>query len=105
MNLDLDELLHGLSGYAPRMTDRPDGSMLLIVTHESKRLKRVVDGSYTTDEVIRLVKFDLLSDSAEATPTDAAKYSIAADLPTYTHVPVCRTRSANLWETRKLKDL
>ena len=105
MKLDLDELLHGLSGYTPRITDRPDGSVLLVVTHGAKRFKRVVDNSYSTEELIRQIKFDLLCDAEDVPVAEAAKFSITHDLPTYTNVPICRTRSASLWESRKLKNL
>ena len=105
MKLNLDELLTGLDGYAPRVTERPDGSVVLMVAHSGKKLRRVVDDSYTSDEMIRLIKFDLLSESGHVPAAEVAKLSISTDLPTYTHAPICRTKSATLWESRKIKNL
>lgn len=105
MNLDLDVLMDGLSGFGPSLAKRPDGSVLLVVAHSGKRQKRVVDDSYTADEVIRMVKFDLLSEGGDESLAEAVEFSSNVNLPTYTHLPVCRTRSANLWESRKLKNL
>lgn len=105
MKLDLNVLMDGLSSFGPRLAKRPDGSVLLMVAHSGKRHRRVVDDSYTTEEVIRLVKFDLLSEGKEGSVADAVEFSSKADLPTYTHEPLKITRSAGLWESRKLKDL
>lgn len=105
MELDLNRVMNDLSDYGVNMSRRPDGSVLLTVAHEGNNLQRVVDQSYTTDEIIRMVKFDLLAEAENTPLTEAVQYSCNINLPTYTHTPICRTRSANLWQTRKLKDL
>jgi len=105
MELDLDDVMHSLSNYGVSMTQRPDGSVLLTVAHNGHRLKRVIDGSYTTDEVVRMIKFDLIAESADASINEAVKYCSSIDLPTYTHAPISRTRYANLWDARKIKNL
>lgn len=104
MELDLNRVMHDLADYGVSLTRRPDGSVLLTVAHGGLNLKRVVDESYNTEEIVRMVKFDLLSESENSSLSEAVQYSSSIHLPTYTHSPICRTRSANLWETRKLKE-
>lgn len=105
MELDLNRVMHDLSDYGVSMSRRPDGSVLLNVAHNGHQLQRVVDQSYTTDEIVRMVKFDLLAEAQSASLNEAVQFSCSTDLPTYSHTPISRTRSANLWQTRKLKDL
>lgn len=104
METDLDRVVRGLSDYCVDVDRRPDGSVLLTVAHNGHRLKRVVDTSFSTDEIVRMIKFDLVAETGEKSIEEAVKYCSTVNLPTYTRRPIRRTRSASLWAMRKIKD-
>ena len=102
MKYDLSGIRSELSAYDVNMALRPDGSVLLTVTHEGKRLTRVIDVNCSTHEIIRLIKFDLALESGSEPISEAVKYCNVSSLPTYSRDPIFRTRSARLWALRKL---
>ena len=81
---------------------RPDGSLLISVKQGNCSIKRVVDHTFLTQEVVRSIKFEL---SEKTTQNDISKvvqeYGPKA-LPTFANQPIYRTRCARMWETRKL---
>ncbi|MDH1263314.1 MULTISPECIES: hypothetical protein [unclassified Pseudomonas] len=104
MELDLDKVVRGLSDYCVNVDRRPDGSVLLTVAHDGHRLKRVVDNSFSADEIVSMIKFDLVAGAADRPIAEAVKYCSSTRLPTYTRRPIRRTRSASLWAMRKIRD-
>lgn len=104
MKNDLNTLMDGLANYGVSVTQRPDGSVLLSVAHNGRQLNRVVDERYSNDELVRMIKFELIAQAEGTSLQEAAQYCCSGKLPTYSNTPITRTRSANLWESRKLKD-
>lgn len=104
MNPDLNSVKLALSVYDVSMTRRPDGSVMLIVTNNGRRVRRVFDESYSTDEIIRMIKFDMTLRSEGASVSEAVKYCSASNLPTYSREPIYQTRTSRLWSMRKIVD-
>lgn len=104
MNPDLNSVKLALSVYDISMTRRPDGSVLLIVTHNGRRVRRVFDESYSTDEIIRMIKFDMTLRSEGTSVSEAVKYCTGSSLPTYSREPIYQTRTSRLWSMRKIVD-
>jgi hypothetical protein len=104
MNPDLKRVKQALLAYDVSMTRRPDGSVLLLVKNGDHLVSRVIDGSYTTEEIILMVKFDMTMRSDTASINEAAKYSRDINLPTYSREPIYRTRNARLWSIREIKN-
>lgn len=103
MKHDLESIRSALSIYQVEMTSRPDGSVVLTVAHEERQLVRVLDGSCSTQEIIRLIHFDMaLNEDAESV-NEAVKHCSTTQLPTYSREPLFRTRSSRLWAMRKLE--
>ncbi|MGE8504449.1 MAG: hypothetical protein ACN6P1_19700 [Pseudomonas sp.] len=105
MRYDLNGIRSELSAYDVNMTLRPDGSVLLTVDNNGKRLTRVIDSNCSTQEVIRLIKFDMTLDTDAESINEAVKHCNISDLPTYSREPIYRTRSSRLWAMRKLEKL
>ena len=103
MNPDHNSAKLASSLYNVSMTRRPDGSVLLLVTNNGHHIRRVFDESYSTDEIIRTIKFDMTLRSDEASVSEAAKYCSSSKLPTYSREPIYQTRTARLWSKRKLR--
>lgn len=104
MKYDLNGIRSELSAYDVNMTLRPDGSVLLTVEHNDRRLTRVLDANCHTHEVIRLIKFDMTMDADTESINEAVKHCDVNRLPTYSREPIFRTRSSRLWTIRKLKN-
>ena len=103
MKHDLESIRSALSIYQVDMPPRPDGSVVLTVAHEERQLVRVLDGSCSAQEVIRLIHFDMaLNEDAESI-NEAVKHCSTTQLPTYSREPLFRTRSSRLWAMRKLE--
>ncbi|MDR8016137.1 hypothetical protein [Ectopseudomonas guguanensis] len=102
MKHDLESIRTALCNYEVDMTPRPDGSIVLTVAHNERQLVRVLDGSCSTQEVIRLIHFDMTLDEDGASISEAVKHCSAMQLPTYSREPIFRTRSSRLWAMRKL---
>jgi len=51
MKHNLEEIQSALSKYDVNVTSRPDGSIVLTITHNERQLERVLDGSCSTREV------------------------------------------------------
>lgn len=105
MEPEVDGVIRGLNNYGVSVDQRPDGSVLLTVAHNGRRIKRVFDDRYSTDEIIRMIKFELVFEARNAPMKDAVQYCCSANLPTYSRAPISRTRSANLWASRKIRDV
>ncbi|AVO55595.1 hypothetical protein [Ectopseudomonas mendocina] len=103
MKYDLNGIRSELAEYDVNMTLRPDNSVILTVVHNGKRLMRVIDTSITTQEVIRLIKFDMTLDADSGSIAEAVKHC-NNDLPTYSREPIFRTLHSRLWAIRKLKN-
>lgn len=103
MKVDEGELcaLH----YDVTTTLRPDGSVLLTVACNGRSLERIIDESSSPSEVVRQIKLDMALDASHPQAGDAIKYCSARDLPTYSREPLYRTRSASLWNLRKIRPL
>ena len=102
MKHDLESIRSALADYEVAMTLRPDGSVVLTVADEQRRLVRVLDASCSTQEFIRLIHFDMaLNEDAESI-NEAVKYCSTTQLPTYSREPLFRTRSSRLWAMREL---
>ncbi|MGQ7957865.1 hypothetical protein ACUTAF_09180 [Pseudomonas sp. SP16.1] len=104
MTPDLNSVKMALSVYDVSMIRRPDGSVLLIVSNNGRRLRRVFDESYSTDEIIRTIKFDMTLRSEGASVSEAVKYCSGSSLPTYSREPIYQTRTSRLWSLRKIVD-
>ncbi|KQO37887.1 hypothetical protein N5E99_15490 [Pseudomonas chengduensis] len=103
MKHDLENIRSALANYEVDMTPRPDGSIVLTVAHNERQLVRVLDGSCSTQEFIRLIHFDMaLNEDAESV-NEAVKHCSTTQLPTYSREPLFRTRSSRLWAMRKLE--
>lgn len=102
MKHDLESIRSALSVYEVDMTPRPDGSVVLTIAHEERQLVRVLDGSCSTQEVIRLIHFDMTLDEDAGSINEAVKHCSTSHLPTYSREPLFRTRSSRLWALRKL---
>lgn len=102
MKHDLESVRSALSNYEVEMTPRPDGSIVLTVGHKERQLVRVLDGSCSTQEVIRLIHFDMALDEDGQSINEAVKHCSATQLPTYSREPLFRTRISRLWAMRKL---
>lgn len=103
MNHNLENIRSALANYEVDMTPRPDGSIVLTVAHNERQLVRVLDGSCSTQEFIRLIHFDMaLNEDAESV-NEAVKHCSTTQLPTYSREPLFRTRSSRLWAMRKLE--
>ncbi|VXC47625.1 hypothetical protein [Pseudomonas sp. 8O] len=102
MKHDLENIRSALANYEVDMTPRPDGSVVLTVVHEQRRLVRVLDGSCPVQEFIRLIHFDMALDKGAKSIKEAVKYSSTTKLPTYSRDPIFRTRLSRLWAMRKL---
>nr|WP_064494823.1 hypothetical protein [Pseudomonas chengduensis] len=103
MKHNLEEIQSALFKYDINVASRPDGSIVLTITHNERQLERVLDGSCSTREVIRLIHFDMaLNEDAESI-NEAVKYCSTTQLPTYSREPLFRTRSSRLWAMRKLE--
>lgn len=103
MKHDLEGIRSALSDYDIDTMSRPDGSVVLTVKHRNRHLTRVVDANCSTDEVIRLIKFDMTLDEDGHSINEAVKYCCSSTLPTYSREPIFRTRNSRLWALRKLK--
>ncbi|RRV27509.1 hypothetical protein EGJ23_08705 [Pseudomonas sp. o96-267] len=103
MKHDLENIRSALSIYDVDITSRPDGSVVLTVAHEERQLVRVLDGSCSTQEFIRLIHFDMALKEAPESVNEAVKHCSTTQLPTYSREPLFRTRSSRLWAMRKLE--
>jgi hypothetical protein len=102
MKHDLESIRSALANYEVDMTPRPDGSIVLIVAHKERQLVRVLDGSCPTQEVIRLIHFDMTLEEDGESISEAVKHCNTKQLPTYSREPIFRTRTSRLWAMRKL---
>lgn len=102
MKHDLESIRSALSNYQVGMTSRPDGSIVLTIAHRDRMLVRVLDGSCPTQEVIRLIHFDMTLEEDGESINEAVKHCDVTQLPTYSREPIFRTRSSRLWAMRKL---
>jgi len=75
---------------------------VLIVAHKERQLVRVLDGSCPTQEVIRLIHFDMTLEEDGESISEAVKHCNTKQLPTYSREPIFRTRTSRLWAMRKL---
>lgn len=103
MKHDLENIRSALSSYQVEMIPRPDGSVVLTVANAERQLVRVLDGSCSTQEVIRLIHFDMALDENADSVNEAVKHCSATQLPTYSREPLFRTRASRLWAMRKLE--
>ena len=103
MKHDLESIRSALSIYQVDMTPRPDGSVVLTVAHEERQLVRVLDGSCSTQEFIRLIHFDMALNEDTESVNEAVKHCSTTQLPTYSREPLFRTRTSRLWAMRKLE--
>lgn len=103
MKHDLESIRSALANYEVDMTPRPDGSIVLTVAHNERQLVRVLDGSCSTQEFIRLIHFDMALDEDASSVNEAVKHCSTTQLPTYSREPLFRTRSSRLWAMRKLE--
>lgn len=104
MKPDLNRVKQALSAYDINMTRRPDGSVLLLIKNAKRRIRRVIDESYSTDEIILMIKFDMTISTDTKSINEAIKYCRDTSLPTYSRNPIFRTRNARLWSTREIKN-
>jgi hypothetical protein len=102
MKHDLENIKSALANYEVDMTPRPDGSIVLTIAHEQRRLVRVLDGSCPPQEFIRLIHFDMALDENAESINEAIKHCSTTQLPTYSREPLFRTRLSRLWAMRKL---
>lgn len=101
-----DVLVANLEGYAVRVTERPDGSILLkFVSSDGKTIERVAGKISDITATVRSIKFDVAYEAGEDHLSDAVKYCCsAATLPTYSQNPIFRTQSSRLWDIRKIRE-
>lgn len=104
MKYDVENIRAELSRYKVDIESRPDGSILLTVGNNERRLVRVIDESCSAQEVVRLIHFDMALDNDPESINEAIKYCCTTQLPTYSREPIFRTRCARLWNNRKLTD-
>ena len=102
MKHDLESIRSALADYEVAITPRPDGSVVLTVADEQRRLVRVLDASCSTQEFIRLIHFDMTLDEDAESINAAVKHCSTTQLPTYSREPLFRTRLSRLWAMRKL---
>ena len=82
---------------------RPDGSLLITVTHKGRKLERVFEHTCPIAELIRTIRYDLASAGNEGGLIGMLDQSSLRPLPTYVNKPLHETRWARLWRMRKLK--
>ena len=82
---------------------RPDGSLLISVKQGNRKIRRVIDHTCATQEVVRSIKFDLSEANNEEEVAQAVKNHWPKSLPTYANQPIYQTRYARMWAMRKLK--
>jgi hypothetical protein len=102
MKADIDRIKSALSCYDIDTTYRPDGSVVLTVKHRDRKIVRVIDANCATEQVIRLIKFDMTLDDDAESINEAVKFCSTTNLPTYSREPIFRTRHARLWALRKI---
>lgn len=101
--MDLDVILGDLCECKVSSTDRPDGSVVLAIkTGSGYKCKRVIDHSLSMEEIVRLIKLDLISENAVVASSEIIQPHSKEALPTYSNKPLLRTRAAQLWEDRAL---
>ncbi|WP_161867248.1 hypothetical protein [Pseudomonas yangonensis] len=83
---------------------RPDGSVLISVKQGDRKIRRVIDHTCATQEVIRAIKFELSEKTNEGEIVRVVQNYGPKNLPTFANQPIHRTRYARLWEMRKLKN-
>ncbi|MBH3337974.1 hypothetical protein I5L51_02470 [Pseudomonas mendocina] len=83
---------------------RPDGSVLVSVKQGDRKIRRVVDHTCATQEVIRAIKFELSEKANDGEIIKVVQNYGPTNLPTFANQPIYRTRYARMWETRKLKN-
>lgn len=81
---------------------RPDGTMLISVSHEGHLYERTVDSSRSLSDVVRSIKFDVLSEANDGSMVGAVDNYCSRSLPTYANKPIHETRYARMWALRKL---
>lgn len=82
---------------------RPDGSLLITVTHKGRKLERVFEHTCPIAELIRTIRYDLASAGNDGRLIGMLDLSSLRPLPTYVNKPLHETRCARLWRMRKLK--
>lgn len=82
---------------------RPDGSMLISVKQGNRKIRRVVDHTCVTQEVVRSIKFELFQANNDEKVTKAVENYTSRSLPTFGNQPIYQTRYARMWAMRKLK--
>lgn len=83
---------------------RPDGSVLISVKQGDRKIRRVIDHTSVTQEVVRAIKFELSERASEGEIIKVVQNYGPNILPTFANQPIYRTRYAKMWEMRKLKD-
>lgn len=83
---------------------RPDGSLLISVKQGDRKIRRVVDHTCVTQEVVRSIKFDLFEANKQEEVTAVVENYASRSLPTFANQPIYQTRYARMWAMRKLKD-
>lgn len=101
MNHDLESIRSALSNYEVEMSPRPDGSVVLTIAHKERQLVRVLDGSCSAQEMVRLIHFDMALEDGDDSINEAVKHC-TTQLPTYSREPIFRTRTSLLWTMRRL---
>lgn len=83
---------------------RPDGSFVLIVkSADGKELRRVLpEDQKSADQLMRRVRLDLMLAKGQPPTREVLGTIDVANLPTYTNGRLYKTRSASLWERRRL---
>jgi hypothetical protein len=91
-------------GCTAQSSVRPDGSLLITVTHGGRTMERVFDNACPIAELIRTIRYDLASAGSKGCMLGVFDQSSLRPLPTYLNKPLHETRCAMLWRIRKLAD-
>ena len=91
-------------GCTAQSSIRPDGSLLVTVTHRDRTMERVFDNTCPIAELIRTIRYDLASAGSKGCMVGMFDQSSLRPLPTYLNKPLHETRCAMLWRMRKLAD-
>ncbi|MGE8454016.1 MAG: hypothetical protein ACN6OP_26080 [Pseudomonadales bacterium] len=81
---------------------RPDGSLLISVNQGNRKVRRIVDHTCLTQEVVRSIKFELSEMASQEEVVKVIQHYGSKTLPTFSNQPIYRTRCAKMWEMRKL---
>lgn len=101
---DIFKALQILPEYTPSFERRPDGNLLLILeSPDHAQFKRVVPKNLTdAEKFVNRIKLDLMIERGEAPKKDILRAVSSDSIPTYTTGELFKTRSASLWERRKI---